>query len=92
MPIALKDDTEFSDKEFSYRKITRDGFSITVPELPVCIFQYRVKLIQHGFSRFLIDLSLHNQKQLNIDEIFKYFQDDTTIKNSRGFNFKKGLW
>ncbi|MDD3050131.1 MAG: U32 family peptidase [Candidatus Cloacimonetes bacterium] len=92
MPIAVKDDTEFSDKEFSYRKITRDSFSITVPELPVCIFKHRTKLIQHGFSRFLIDLSLHNQKQLCIDEIFRYFHDETAIKNSRGFNFKKGLW
>ncbi len=91
MPVKIDDTEKLKDISVSYRKYTRDGITRVVPENPVCLFQYRKKLLENGFSRFLIDFSYLRPSQRSFNRIFDNYERNLQEKNSRIFNFKSGL-
>jgi len=92
MPVPLKSGESFTDNALSYKKISRNGFTIITSEKPVAIFQYKEKLIKQGFNKFLIDLSFTDPSKETLREIKKNYELSGIIKDTREFNFKKGLW
>ena len=95
MPVSIqsknKELPNFKDRNFAYYKIVRDGISIVVPEIPVSLLQYKDKLYQKGFRRFLIDFSHTKPSQNRFKKILKKFHYSETEQPSTNFNFKMGL-
>ncbi|MBC8385819.1 MAG: U32 family peptidase, partial [Candidatus Cloacimonetes bacterium] len=81
----------FTDRNFEYRKIVKDGMTITVPEKPVSLLHYKDKIYQKGFRYFLLDFS-HSKVSKNIfNRILKKYRTSTAEQPSLNFNFKMGL-
>ena len=81
----------FADRDFEYRKIVKDGMTITVPEKPVSLLHYKDKIYQKGFRHFLLDFS-HSKVSKNIfNRILKKYRTSTAEQPSLNFNFKMGL-
>ena len=88
MPVnAMK--KEFKDNKFEYEKFIKNGITITVPKIPVALFQYKRKL--KGFSEFLIDLSFFEPSKGLIKKVFDKYEKKEAFQPSKTFNFKKGL-
>nr|MDA3818004.1 hypothetical protein [Prolixibacteraceae bacterium] len=67
------------------------GVTITLPENPVSLTQYKSKLTQFGFHKFLIDMS-HTPPSKNTPQtIKKRLLKSEQIQPSVNFNFKMGL-
>ncbi len=92
MPVKLEKDIPFSDKTgASFRKEVKDGVTITLPENPVSLTQYKSKLERFGFYKFLIDMS-HTPPSKNTPQtIKKRLLKSEQIQPSSNFNFKMGL-
>lgn len=82
---------KFSDRDNSYHKFVKDGFTIIVPELPTSLFQYKNKLYQNGFRRFLIDLSYQKPSQNSFNRLLKKYNAAQAEQPGTTFNFKKGI-
>lgn len=90
MPVLLNE-TELRDDKNNYRKFVRDGITTVVPELPVSLLQYRSKLQEKGFQRFLIDLSYETPSQNTFNRLLKKFLESAAEQPGSQFNFKLGL-
>ncbi|MFO7791030.1 MAG: peptidase U32 family protein [Bacteroidales bacterium] len=90
MPAEAGDKfSERTGEQFLYRK--KDGISYVIPEHPVSFTQYRNKLSQQGFYRFLIDLSFTKPSSNRLQTITKRLLRSQQIQPSGNFNFKMGL-
>ena len=81
----------FSDRDFNYRKIVRDGITIVVPEKPVSLLHYKDKIYQKGFRNFLLDFSNMKVSQNTFRKILKKYNTSRPEQPSLNFNFKNGL-
>ncbi|MCD4820222.1 MAG: U32 family peptidase [Candidatus Cloacimonetes bacterium] len=92
MPVTdLKDHEIFKDRNESYQKITKDGFTIVVPTRPVSFLQYKEKLLKKGFSHFLIDFSYTKPSQNLFRRIHKKYLNSIAEQPSTNYNFKEKL-
>ncbi len=94
MPVDIKQDTEevFTDSTGAkFRKRIHDGITIVIPDVPVALFQYKDKLINQGFTRFLIDLSWQKPSSNTLKKIMLRLKNGQQIQPSTTFNFKKGM-
>ncbi len=89
-PVHLKQ--KFSDADRQYQVLTRKGWTFVIPQEAVSVFQYRNKIEEYGYSRFLIDLSFMEPNKDELSEIVDSYQQGLKWKNSSTFNYKKGLW
>ena len=95
MPVQIKsgnNETQiFRDRDYNYLKAVRDGITIVIPENPVSLLQFKDKLYQKGFRRFLLDFSHLKPSQNKFKTILKKFHYAETEQPSSTFNFKMGL-
>jgi U32 family peptidase len=89
-PVHLK--RKFSDADRQYRILTRHGWTIVIPHEPVSVFQFKGKLEEYGYSRFLVDLSFTETDKDELAELLNSYQKGLKWKNGTAFNYKKGLW
>ncbi len=89
-PVSLSE-TGFSDDKNPYRRVVRNGITHILPLVPVALSQYRNKLENLGFNRFLIDLSFEEPSKATLKRVFGKLKKSEAIQPSTGFNFKKGL-
>lgn len=89
-PVHLK--REFSDADRQYHIIRRHGWTIVYPNDPVSVFQFKDKLEERGYSRFLIDLSFMEADQEMFGDLLKAYYQGMKWKDGTAFNYKKGLW
>lgn len=89
-PVSLSE-KGFSDEKNLYRRVVRNGITHMLPSIPVALTQYRKKLENLGFNRFLIDLSFEEPSKATLKRVFGKLKKSEDIQPSTGFNFKKGL-
>lgn len=82
---------DFSDRDNTYHKIVQDGITTIIPDLPVSLLQFRNKLYQKNFRRFLIDLSYQKPSQNTFNRLLKKFHASAAEQPGTQFNFKLGL-
>jgi putative protease len=80
MPVALSENSLFSDQRQNFRKQVRDGITIILPEHPVSLLQFHKRLIDKGFRRFLIDFSWYNPSSNTFNRVYKNFQNSFQLK------------
>ncbi|MDN5354978.1 MAG: family peptidase [Candidatus Cloacimonadota bacterium] len=90
MPIDLPA-ANFQDRDKTYRRHLRNGFTVITPQIPVSLLQYKEKLYKKGFRRFLIDFSYGKPSQNTFNRIMKNLETSTAEQPSTTFNFKMGL-
>jgi putative protease len=90
MPIDLPA-ANFQDRDKTYRRHLRNGFTVITPQTPVSLLQYKEKLYKKGFRRFLIDFSYEKPSQNTFNRIMKNLETSTAEQPSTTFNFKMGL-
>lgn len=83
--------SDFRDRDNKYHKVVRDGITCILPELPVSLLQYKNKLHQKGFRRFLIDFSYQKPSQNSFNRLLKKFHASEAEQPATAFNFKLGL-
>jgi putative protease len=91
MPVDVESNSMKDDNNIQLRRFRRNGITSIVPEVPVSIFQSRNKLKNHGFSRYLIDLSFESPSKNRIKTLKSRLFRSEQIKPSTTFNFVKGL-
>lgn len=94
MPIDLppQADNQFmDDMQGEHQRVVRDGLTLIIPKNPVSLLQYKQKLNEAGFRRFLIDMSHHKPSSNTFKRVLKRFQQSEQIQPSSNFNFKKGV-
>ncbi len=65
-----------------------DGITYIIPEEPVSLTQYKNKLENKGFKRYLIDLSFTKVSSNRFKTIVKRLKQSEQIQPSGNFNFK----
>ncbi|MDO9577883.1 MAG: peptidase U32 family protein [Candidatus Cloacimonadales bacterium] len=88
---ALQDGQKFQDDKNTYQKLVRDGITCIIPDIPVSLLQYRHKLQEKGFRRFLLDLSYEKPSQNTFNRLLKKFHSSSAEQPGTQFNFKMGL-
>ena len=93
MPIKIKDKmhTFKDDKNYSFKRIRKNGMTIIVPGEPVSLTQYKSKLDSTGFGRYLIDLTYEKPSDKRFHTILQKLRHSEQIQPSNTFNFKKEL-
>ena len=95
MPVSFHHEgtktQSFKDRDFSYRKVVRDGLIIVVPEKPVSLLHFKSRIYQKGFRSFLLDFSQTRVSKNTFHRILKKYQTSTAEQPSLNFNFKMGL-
>ncbi len=88
MPVnGIKKD--FKDEKLEYEKFVKNGITITVPKIPVALFQFKRKLSE--FDNFLIDLSFIEPSKGILKRVLEKYKKGEVYQPSKTFNFKKGL-
>ncbi|MEF8984009.1 MAG: peptidase U32 family protein [Bacteroidales bacterium] len=93
MPVHIrdKDHTFKDDKNYSFKRIRKNGMTIIVPGEPVSLTQHKNKLDARGFGRYLIDLTYEKPSDKRLHTILQKLRQSEQIQPSNTFNFKKGL-
>ena len=93
MPIKLdnQENKLRDDRNENYNRTIKDGFTIITPEVPVSFLQYKKKLYNNGFRKFLIDLSFEKPSDNILKKIIKRLKFSEQIQPSSNFNFKREL-
>ncbi|MFA6400231.1 MAG: peptidase U32 family protein [Salinivirgaceae bacterium] len=89
-PINMEDEKISSEKQ-NYRRQIVNGITHLLPEIPVSLLQYKAKLTQQGFYRYLIDLSFETPSKTTLKKVFTRLKQSEAVQPSTTFNFKKGL-
>lgn len=90
MPMAEIADN-FSDRDNEYIKELRNGFTIIRPAVPVSLMQYKNKLVEKGFRRFLLDLSYQKPNQNTFRRLIKKINYSQAEQPGLSFNFRADL-
>jgi hypothetical protein len=80
-----------STEDEHYKKIIKDGNTIVVPNLPFSLLQYKDKLHNKGFRKFLIDLSYTKPSKHFFNRINKKLNTSFAEQPASNFNFKMNL-
>ncbi|MFP4621032.1 MAG: peptidase U32 family protein [Bacteroidales bacterium] len=93
MPVNIEDKAHSfrDDKNYSFRRIRKNGMTIIIPREPVSLTQYKNKLESSGFGRYLIDLTHEKPSDKRFHTILQKFRHSEQIQPSNTFNLKKGL-
>ena len=93
MPVQVSNDENkfIDDNNKAYRKTTKDGITIVIPEVPVNLFQYKKQLMDVGYANFMIDLSHENISKNILKRLLTKYRFGEQVQPSTTFNFKKGL-
>lgn len=92
MPITgIEQDSEFTDKSEKFRMLIRDGVTVVLPVLPVSLIQYKKKMVEEGFHRFMLDLSYTKPSDNTFKTLMAKVMMSEAVQPSRVFNFKMGL-
>ena len=93
MPVQLETTGEFStdDSKTKYRRFRKNGITIIVPDRAVSILQHKNRLVQQGFSNFLIDVSYDMLSKNRLKTLKTRFLKSEQIQPTTTFNFTKGL-
>lgn len=93
MPVNIKEQNHSfrDDKNYSFKRIRKNGITVIVPMEPVSLTQYKNKLDYNGFGRYLIDLTYEKPSDKRIHTILQKLRNSEQIQPSNTFNFKKGL-
>ena len=91
MLVNIGKEVSFRDDRNTYKKLVRDGITIVIPEVPVSFLQFKDKLVNEGFRRFLIDLSYVQPSQNTFNRLLKKFHTSSAEQPGTAFNFKVGL-
>ncbi len=89
-PINLAED-KISNEKQNYRRQIVNGITHLLPEIPVSLLQYKAKLTQQGFYRYLIDLCFEEPSKATLKKVFTRLKQSEAVQPSTTFNFKKGL-
>lgn len=90
MPVILSDeDNKFTDIENkTYKKLTKDGLTYIIPDMPVSFVHYKNKLINAGYKRFLIDLTFEKPSKNILNKLLNRLKHSEQVLPSTNFNFK----
>lgn len=93
MPVHLENNEEFAgdNTKTRYRRYRKNGITIVVPDRAVSILQHKNRLVQKGFSNFLIDVSYDAVSKNRLKTLKTRFLKSEQIQPSTTFNFTKGL-
>ena len=93
MPIKLEKDESVleNDEGAKFRRFRKDGVTSIVPEVPVSLLQYKNKLKNKGFCRFLIDVSYDNPSKNLVKKLLTRLKLSEQVQPSTTFNFRKEL-
>lgn len=93
-PIKLKNNEIFSEEngEDNYKKKSKDGITIVIPEKPVCLFPFQQRLEKDGFKRFLIDLSEEDIDKFRAKSLLQNLKSGKMEQNTSTFNFERKLF
>ena len=90
MPVDSEEEIDSTEDEH-YKKIIKDGNTIVVPNLPFSLLQYKDKLHNKGFRKFLIDLSYTKPSKHFFNRINKKLNTSFAEQPASNFNFKMNL-
>ena len=54
-PVNAGDDSFSDSKDYEFKKEVRDGITYVLPDKPVSLLQYRTKLANKGFFKYLLN-------------------------------------
>ncbi len=93
MPIKLENDETVleNDEGAKFRRFRKDGITSIVPEVPVSLLQYKNKLKNKGFHRYLIDVSYDNPSKNLVKKLLTRLKHSEQVQPSTTFNFRKEL-
>lgn len=93
MPVntGLRDSSIIDDMNNEFQKVIKDGITITVPEQPVSITQYKSVLQKMGYRHFLIDMSFRKPSKNVLTTVINRFRYSEQIQPSSVYNYTKGL-
>lgn len=88
---GLRDSSIIDDMDNEFQKVIKDGITITVPEQPVSITQYKSVLQKMGYRHFLIDMSFQKPSKNVLKTVINRYRYSEQIQPSSGYNYTKGL-
>jgi putative protease len=91
MPVKTEKNYFRDDKNYEFVKKIRNGLTTVIPKDPVSMTQYKNKLREMGYGRFLIDVSYEKPSDNRLQTIIKRLQKSEQIQPSSNFNMKMGL-
>jgi putative protease len=91
MPVAAQPGEVIRDMKYEFEMRKENRMTVVTPTKPTSLFQYKSKLRNKGFSRFLIDLSYTRASSNVLKRLLSSYQSERTEQPSSTFNFKKGL-
>ena len=94
MPVHMDTEGTFrgDDVKSGYKRHRKNGMTIVVPDKAVSILQHKNRLVQKGFSNFLIDVSYDTISKNRLKTLKTRFLKSEQIQPSTTFNFTKGLF
>jgi len=93
MPVSKGEPVEklADDQHIGLRRFRKDGITSIVPQHPVSWLQYKKRLGETGFSRFLIDVSYDFPSKNRLKTLKKRLLLSEQVQPSTTFNFSKEL-
>ncbi|NQU86761.1 MAG: hypothetical protein HQ541_13470, partial [Mariniphaga sp.] len=91
MPVKSTNEFIKNDNGKNFRALVKDGMTITVPEHPVSLLQYKNQLSKEGFRNYLIDVSYDKPSKNLIKKLINRLHYSEQVQPSVNFNFKAGL-
>ena len=91
MPVKTEKSYFRDDKNYEFIKTVKNGMTIVIPKNPVSMTQYKNKLRETGYGRFLIDVSYEKPSDNRLQTILKRLKNSEQIQPSSNFNIKMGL-
>ena len=91
MPVKTEQESFKDDKNFEFIKKNKNGLTTVIPKNPVSLTQYKNKLRDMGYGRFLIDVSYEKPSDKRLQTIIKRLRNSEQIQPSSNFNMKMGL-
>ena len=92
VPLPMGRENQLIDDTREYKRIYQDGMTCIIAEKPFSAFLYKRKLIDKGFSNFMIDLSYSIPSAKLITRLIDNYNQGKDDEKTMRFNLKKGLW
>jgi hypothetical protein len=91
MPVQTEKNIIRDDKDYEFIKTRKNGLTVVIPKDPVVQTQYKNKLREMGYGRFLIDVSYEKPSDNRLHTILRKLKNSEQIQPSSNFNMKMGL-